>query len=56
MVFMGLQLGVGNHGGGIHQWNISYDKVQYNRLVRFPTSLRAVLIVFIVFELRRHCL
>ena len=39
MCFLGIQLGVGNHGGGTHQWNLSYDKVQYNWLVSIPNSL-----------------
>ena len=31
--FMAMQLAVGNHGGGKHQWNVTYEDVQYNWLV-----------------------
>lgn len=30
MIYLGIQYSIGQHGGGVHQWNTFYQDVQYN--------------------------
>ena len=30
IAYLGIQESVGFHGGGVHQWNVRYQDVQYN--------------------------
>ena len=58
MIYMAIQLSIGNHGGGRHQWNITYADVQYNWQVRRELEtfsiLRQPLDQSAVFELQLH--
>ncbi len=31
IVFMGIDISIGKHGGGTHQWNLYYKDVQYHK-------------------------
>ena len=45
MIFLSVCLAIGKHGGGKHQWNVSYTAVQFQWRVRsLPNSSEHILI------------
>ncbi|KAF6239014.1 hypothetical protein HO173_002886 [Letharia columbiana] len=60
MVFLSIEFSIGRHGGGTHQWDLSYKDVQYNRrysnygdiiysLALFFTKLSIMLLILRIF-------
>lgn len=42
MIFIGMTMGIGRHGGGTHQWDLYYKDVQYHRWLNNYTDMVSI--------------